>query len=91
MWFYTKTAVATFYPLPMKVAKYILPLMLAFAMQFAVAQTNQHLVNFDKRLLHYGSGLGVTDIKFDLPLVQDDGIRSTMIGVESYYAPGFHL
>ena len=75
----------------MKAVKHILPLLLVFAMQNAVAQTNMHLVNFDKRLLHYGIGLGVTDIKFDLPLAQDDGIRSTMRGVESYYAPGFHL
>ena len=75
----------------MKAVKHILPLLLVAAMQYAVAQTDMHLVNFDKRLLHYGIGLGVTEIKFDLPLAQDDGIRSTMRGVESYYAPGFHL
>jgi hypothetical protein len=74
----------------MKVAKYILPLLLAFVTQVTVAQTN-HLVNFDKHRFHYGIGLGVTDIKFDIDLNQDDEIRSHMRGIESYYAPGFHL
>lgn len=50
-----------------------------------------NLGQFDRRLLHYGIQVGYTQSKFDLHFNEDPGLRETMQGTTSYYAPGFHI
>ena len=50
-----------------------------------------NLGSFDKRELHYGIQIGLTQSKFDLQLNEDALLRDTMQGVTSYYVPGFHV
>ncbi len=50
-----------------------------------------NLGQFDRRLLHWGIQVGLTQSKFDLAFSEDDELRQTLQGVTSYYAPGFHI
>jgi hypothetical protein len=63
-----------------------------FTSHTASAQSvNGNLGQFDRRLLHYGIQVGYTQSKFDLHFNEDPGLRETMQGTTSYYAPGFHI
>ncbi len=50
-----------------------------------------NLGQFDRKLLHWGIQVGVTESKFDLAFSEDDELRQTLQGVTSYYEPGFHI
>lgn len=50
-----------------------------------------NLGQFDRHLLHYGIQVGYTQSKFDLHYSEDEGLRQTLQGTTSYYAPGFHI
>lgn len=50
-----------------------------------------NLGKFDSRTLHYGIQIGMTQSKFDLALNESLPMRDTMLGVTSYYTPGFHI
>lgn len=56
------------------------------------AQTRAaRLGSFDNRKLHYGIQVGYTQSKFDLNFSENDTLRQTIMGVTSYYSPGFHI
>lgn len=58
----------------------------------ATAQTRAaRLGSFDNRKLHYGIQVGYTQSKFDLAFSENDTLRQTIMGVTSYYSPGFHI
>ena len=58
----------------------------------AMAQTRAaRLGSFDNRKLHYGIQVGYTQSKFDLIFSENDTLRQTIMGVTSYYSPGFHI
>lgn len=58
----------------------------------ATAQTRAaRLGSFDNRKLHYGIQVGYTQSKFDLNFSENDTLRQTIMGVTSYYSPGFHI
>ncbi len=50
-----------------------------------------HLGSFDNRKLHYGIQVGYTQSKFDLRFSENDTLRQNILGVTSYYSPGFHI
>ena len=50
-----------------------------------------NLGQFDRRLLHYGIQVGLVESKFDIAFSEDDELRQTLQGVNSYYTPGFHI
>ena len=50
-----------------------------------------NLGSFDNRLIHFGIQVGYTQSKFDLRYSENDTLRQTIMGVTSYYSPGFHI
>ena len=50
-----------------------------------------HLGSFDNQKLHWGIQVGYTQSKFDLHYSEDETLRQTIMGVTSYYSPGFHI
>lgn len=50
-----------------------------------------HLMSYDKRHLHFGIQVGLTQSKFDVDYTWNDSIRAAMQGVASYNAAGFHI
>ena len=50
-----------------------------------------HLGSFDNQKLHWGIQVGYTMSKFDLRYSEDETLRKTILGVTSYYSPGFHI
>ncbi len=73
--------------------KILLYLMLLLSVPLSIqGQTRaSHLGSFDNRKLHYGIQVGYTQSKFDLRFSENDTLRQNILGVTSYYSPGFHI
>ena len=70
----------------------LLTTLVLWLLPVATAQTRAaRLGSFDNRKLHYGIQVGYTQSKFDLNFSENDTLRQTIMGVTSYYSPGFHI
>ncbi|MBR3725377.1 MAG: PorT family protein [Bacteroidales bacterium] len=70
----------------------LLTTLVLWLLPVAMAQTRAaRLGSFDNRKLHYGIQVGYTQSKFDLNFSENDTLRQTIMGVTSYYSPGFHI
>ncbi len=50
-----------------------------------------NLNNFDKNLLHYGISIGYLQSKFTVQYTENESVQENIMGVTSYYIPGFHI